>query len=57
MSTDARHPPERTLGLTLPGRYLIRRHVATGGMASVWCGEDRLLSRTVAIKVLSERAL
>jgi tetratricopeptide (TPR) repeat protein len=55
MSTDARHPPERTLGLTLPGRYLIRRHVATGGMASVWCGEDRLLSRTVAIKVLSER--
>jgi eukaryotic-like serine/threonine-protein kinase len=55
MSTDARHPAERTLGLRLPGRYLIRRHVATGGMASVWCGEDRVLSRTVAIKVLSER--
>ena len=55
MSTDARYLTERTLGLRLPGRYTIHRHVATGGMASVWCGEDRLLSRTVAIKVLSER--
>ena len=55
MSTDARYLTERTLALRLPGRYTIHCHVATGGMASVWRGEDRLLSRTVAIKVLSER--
>ena len=55
MSTDARYLAERTLGLRLPGRYTVRRHIATGGMASVWCAEDRVLSRTVAIKVLSER--
>jgi eukaryotic-like serine/threonine-protein kinase len=55
MSTNARHPGERTLGLRLPGRYAVRGHIATGGMASVFCAEDRLLGRTVAIKVLSER--
>ncbi len=55
MSTDSRHLAEPTLGLRLPGRYTIRRHIATGGMASVWCAEDRVLARTVAIKVLSER--
>jgi eukaryotic-like serine/threonine-protein kinase len=55
MSTNARHPAERTLGLRLPDRYAVRGHIATGGMASVFCAEDRLLGRTVAIKVLSER--
>ncbi len=39
----------------LPERYAIRRHIASGGMASVWCAEDRLLGRTVAVKVLAER--
>ena len=39
----------------LPDRYAIRRHIASGGMASVWCAEDRLLGRTVAVKVLAER--
>ncbi len=43
------------MGLRLPDRYAIRRHIATGGMASVWCAEDRVLGRDVAIKVLSER--
>ena len=39
----------------LPDRYQVRRHIASGGMASVWCAEDRLLGRTVAVKVLAER--
>ena len=39
----------------LPDRYELLRHVADGGMASVWCAEDRVLGRRVAIKVLSER--
>jgi tRNA A-37 threonylcarbamoyl transferase component Bud32 len=39
----------------LPDRYLLRRHLASGGMASVWCADDQLLGRTVAVKVLSER--
>jgi tRNA A-37 threonylcarbamoyl transferase component Bud32 len=42
-----------TLGL--PDRYRVRRHIASGGMASVWCAEDLVLGRTVAIKVLAER--
>ncbi len=39
----------------LPDRYLLLRHVADGGMASVWCAQDRVLGRRVAIKLLSER--
>jgi serine/threonine-protein kinase len=39
----------------LPERYQVKRHLALGGMASVWCAEDQVLGRTVAIKVLSER--
>src|SRR6201994_3371055 len=39
----------------LPGRYQVKRHLAVGGMASVWCAEDQVLGRTVAIKVLAER--
>jgi len=42
-------------GVKLPERYKLGRHIATGGMASVWCAEDLVLGRTVAIKVLSER--
>ncbi|MGH2916914.1 MAG: serine/threonine-protein kinase, partial [Solirubrobacteraceae bacterium] len=41
--------------LTLPDRYRLRRHVAAGGMASVWCADDLVLGRKVAIKILSER--
>src|SRR5436305_12357760 len=39
----------------LPERYEILRHIATGGMASVWCAHDRVLGRRVAIKLLAER--
>jgi serine/threonine-protein kinase len=42
-------------GLKLPERYEIRLHIASGGMASVWCAEDLVLGRTVAIKILAER--
>ncbi len=44
-----RQPPR------LPERYRLRRHIAAGGMASVWCAEDLLLDRTVAVKILAER--
>ncbi|MGH2873466.1 MAG: serine/threonine-protein kinase, partial [Solirubrobacteraceae bacterium] len=46
---------DRLQPLTLPERYRVRRHLATGGMASVWCADDLVLGRRVAIKVLSER--
>jgi eukaryotic-like serine/threonine-protein kinase len=39
----------------LPERYRVRRRLATGGMAAVWCAEDLVLGRTVAVKVLAER--
>ncbi|MGH2887940.1 MAG: serine/threonine-protein kinase, partial [Solirubrobacteraceae bacterium] len=41
--------------LGLPERYEPLRHIATGGMASVWCARDRALGRNVAIKLLAER--
>jgi serine/threonine-protein kinase len=42
-----------TLGVSLPDRYRVVRHVANGGMASVWAAEDGMLGRTVAVKVLA----
>src|SRR5579875_1783666 len=53
MSSDANQSLKRPLGL--PDRYRVKRHIASGGMASVWCAEDLVLSRNVAVKVLSER--
>jgi len=39
--------------IALPTRYNVVRHIANGGMASVWLAEDELLGRLVAVKVLS----
>jgi serine/threonine-protein kinase len=39
--------------ISLPARYRVVRHIASGGMASVWAAEDELLGRLVAVKVLS----
>jgi serine/threonine protein kinase len=39
--------------VALPARYRVVRHIASGGMASVWAAEDELLGRLVAVKVLS----
>ena len=39
-------------GIELPERYRVTRHIASGGMASVWEVEDLLLDRIVAVKVL-----
>ena len=45
--------PERdTAGRILGGRYRLDRELARGGMATVWIGEDPLLSRRVAVKLL-----
>ena len=55
MGASAKSSSQPVSGLRLPGRYDVKRHIATGGMASVWCAEDRVLGRMVAIKVLSER--
>jgi eukaryotic-like serine/threonine-protein kinase len=39
--------------IALPSRYRVVRHIANGGMASVWAAQDELLGRLVAVKVLS----
>jgi serine/threonine-protein kinase len=38
--------------VSLPPRYRIIRRLARGGMAEVWCAEDTILGRHVAIKIL-----
>lgn len=47
------------MGITLPiekgemiDRYLLRDEVGQGGMATVFCGEDTVLKREVAVKIL-----
>ncbi len=40
------------IGKVLNGRYEIKKQVGTGGMADVYMAIDRLLGRTVAVKVL-----
>jgi serine/threonine-protein kinase len=42
-----------TQQVELPPRYRVVRHIANGGMATVWAAEDALLERLVAVKVLA----
>jgi hypothetical protein len=44
-------------GLILERRYALVRHIATGGMGSVWRAHDRELDRDVAIKLLAPQFL
>ena len=48
-------PRAEPTDLRLPDRYRVRRRLATGGMAAVWCADDLVLGRAVAVKVLAER--
>src|SRR3712207_3397942 len=45
--------PSPEFRIQLPERYRVVRHVANGGMASVWAAEDSILGRIVAAKVLA----
>jgi serine/threonine-protein kinase len=45
--------PLADVRIELPERYRVVRHVANGGMASVWAAEDSILGRQVAVKVLA----
>ena len=53
MSTNTRVGANHLTRLDLPERYEVIRHVANGGMASVWCADDLVLGRRVAIKLLA----
>src|SRR4051812_22926895 len=43
----------RSQQVALPPRYRVVRHIANGGMATVWAAEDSMLERLVAVKVLA----
>jgi serine/threonine-protein kinase len=55
MATPARPSVSALQNVTLPDRYEVAHHIASGGMASVWRAHDRLLDRAVAIKLLSSQ--
>jgi serine/threonine-protein kinase len=42
-----------TARISLPDRYRVVRHIANGGMASVWEAHDEVLHRSVAVKLLA----
>jgi serine/threonine-protein kinase len=39
-------------GFVLGSRYVLRERIASGGMADVWAGQDEVLRRDVAVKVM-----
>lgn len=39
-------------GRMLSGRYQVQDKIGTGGMATVYRGQDQVLGRTVAIKMM-----
>ena len=44
-------------GQTLGGRYELTSRIAVGGMGEVWRAEDKVIGRTVAIKILKDEYL
>src|ERR1051325_1745921 len=48
-------PHVLTVGDVVAGRYELQELVGTGGMSSVFRAHDRVLERTVALKVLHQR--
>jgi hypothetical protein len=57
MCVDAGRLPRMETGQVLGGRYELADRLGKGGMAVVWLARDRVLGRTVAVKVLAAHHL
>ncbi|WP_435769011.1 serine/threonine-protein kinase [Nocardioides sp. SYSU DS0651] len=55
MSLDADAVPDDTPAPTLGGRYQVGELIGRGGMADVYHATDRVLDRSVAVKILRDR--
>jgi serine/threonine-protein kinase len=51
------HSEDRLVGRTLPGGYLILDLISVGGMGRVYRAEQRVLGRTVAVKIIHPHLL
>src|SRR5437764_6397699 len=54
MGVRTQSAPRPLTDAGLPDRYRLIRLVARGGMGTVWCAEDLVLGRRVALKLLAD---
>ena len=60
VSAASRPAPVRTTlhpGVLLDGRYQLRRHISARGDVQLWQGEDQVLARPVAIRLIIDTGL